>query len=165
MVPLGTAKSLGSIARSLPNGHTHQTYDWGGSNAKFRMQKCAWCCLDKDTVFTIFWPWSPLGDAIYKQRPRLAGAWCIAAESRASLARVPLAKTSQLVNRADRREVPWMAGFRCAHRRSHLKTTRGGTPCGRLHGRLLSRAPRAELERRAARAAMAGIIVRKRHLE
>ena len=35
---------------------------------------------------------------------------------------------------------------RCAHRRSHLKTPRSGTPCGRLHGRLLSRAPQAELQ-------------------
>ena len=45
-------------------------------------------------------------------------------------------------------------GFRCAHRRSHLTIPRSGTPCGRLQGRLHSRAPQAELERRAARAAI-----------
>ena len=84
--PLGSGQSPRIIARSLPNGHTHQTYDWGRSNAKFRMQKCAWCCLDKGSVLPYFWPWSPLGDAIYKQRQRLAGYWCIAAESRASRA-------------------------------------------------------------------------------
>ena len=137
MAPLGTTKSLRIVKRSLPNGHTHQTYDWGRSNAKFRMQKCAWCCLDKGSVLPYFWPWSPLGDAIRKQRPRIAGCWCITAESRVSLARVPLKISCELVHRADRREVPWMAGFRCAHRRSHLKTPRSGTPCGCLHGRLL----------------------------
>ena len=111
MVPLSTTKSLRIVKRSLPNGHTHQTYDWGRSNAKFRMQNGARCCLDKGSVLPYFWPWSPLGDAIRKQRPRIAGCWCITAESRVSLARVPLKISCELVHRADRREVPWMAGF------------------------------------------------------
>ena len=41
--PLGSVNSLRSIARSLPNVHTHHTYDWGGSAAKFRIENCAWC--------------------------------------------------------------------------------------------------------------------------
>ena len=43
MVPLSTTKSLRIVKRSLPNGHTHQTYDCAKYDAKFRMQKCAWC--------------------------------------------------------------------------------------------------------------------------
>ena len=111
MVPLDTTKSLRIVERSLPYGHTYQTYDWGRSNAKFRMQNGARCCLDKGSVLPYFWSWSPLGDAIHKQRPRIAGCWCITAESRVSLARVPLKISCELVHRADRREVPWMAGF------------------------------------------------------
>ena len=43
MVPLDTTKSLRIVERSLPYGHTYQTYDCAKYDAKFRMQKCAWC--------------------------------------------------------------------------------------------------------------------------
>ena len=33
--PLGSGQSPRIIARSLPNGHTHQTYDWGACAARF----------------------------------------------------------------------------------------------------------------------------------
>ena len=55
MVPLSTTKSLRIVKRSLPNGHTHQTYDWGRSNAKFRMQKCAWCHHFIRRSYSKFW--------------------------------------------------------------------------------------------------------------